>query len=112
MHSLNPNDVNNKITNYFHRYFQNGSVNMEARLVDLGFESIDYLAFGAFLIKTMNKWFDITKVNKQTRICDIHSYLQDIHLEKTKYIDVKLDKVQQHAYASQLHNKDKNTKIS
>ncbi|AHE68151.1 hypothetical protein Loa_02614 [Legionella oakridgensis ATCC 33761 = DSM 21215] len=76
-------DFNKNITNYFQRYFKNDLVDTEVRLVDLGFESMDYIELASFLLETMHKWLDISKINNATKISDIFACLLTVQEEET-----------------------------
>ncbi len=96
----------NHITEYFRQYFNHGSViDLEMRLTDLGFESLDYIALGTYIFKTLNQWIDVTKINNETRIADLPFCLISIPQEKNAHHHVKLDKIRQHAYTYELNNK-------
>lgn len=97
-------DFNKNITNYFQRYFKNDLVDTEVRLVDLGFESMDYIELASFLLETMHKWLDISKINNATKISDIFACLLTVQEEETNKKRVKLDKIQQNAYSYEFHH--------
>ena len=76
---------------------------MHTKLDDLGFESIDYIELSTFIFETTGQWLDISKFNKESRISDISSYLQNIPLEKLQHkIMAKLDNWDRYVYSSQL----------
>ena len=76
---------------------------MDAKLVDLGFESIDYIALATFLFEATGEWLDISKISSETRIADISSYLIAPAVEKPPHKKmVKLDNWQRHVYSNQL----------
>lgn len=99
-------DVNEHLEHYFQRFFPSKTIDTQARLIDLGLESIDYIGLAAFLFKTTNKWLDIEKFNTNTKIADLSSYLIEQKKERNLHIKrVKLDAFQRYVYAPQLNGK-------
>jgi len=99
-------DLNTKIVNYFQRFFKNNQVNTATRVIDLGFESMDYLQLSAFIFNTTGCWFDISKINNDTRISDISSFIFKLEQDKSIHkIMVKLDVYQRYAYSYQFKDK-------
>lgn len=94
------------ITHYFQRYFKSGAVDTEVRLINLGFESIDYIELASFLLKKTDKWLDISKINNHTKISDINNCLSHVYFEGVKNKTVVLDKFQQYCFTYELNNKD------
>ena len=97
--------VADKITHYFQRYFKGGAVDTEVRLINLGFESIDYIELASFLLKTTHKWLDISKIDNHTKISDINNCLSHVHFDSVNNETVILDKFQQFCFSSELKNK-------
>lgn len=103
------NDIKQKILDYFHLYFGNYVLSTELKLSELGFESIDYIQLAAYLLKTTNRWLDISKINKNMTISDINSYLLTLEGPKPNLShNVKLDELQKHAYAAQFNGEQCN----
>ena len=98
-------DLNTRIASYFQSFFKEKNVNTDARLIDLGFESIDYIELAAFLLKTTGKWLDISKINDHIKISDIESYLLSLELEKPEHKKmVKLNALQRYSFTRELNN--------
>lgn len=95
----------NELFNYFLRYFTDETLfNTKKRLIDLGFESLDYLELGAFILKNLKQWLDISQINKETKICDLPFYLIDPPKIKCKSNHVKLLKIKQQFYKYQFQD--------
>src|SRR3990167_4110531 len=92
-------DLDQNILIYFQNYLKMREqllkytiVDMNAKLVDLGFESIDYIDLATSIFEKTGQWVDISKIGNGTRISDLSSYLIKPDLEKPKHkIRVKLD---------------------
>jgi hypothetical protein len=98
-------DFNPTIASYFQDYFKNSAVNTDIKLIDLGFESIDYIDLANFLLKTSNKWLDISQISRDTKISDIASCLIDLKKGKSGNKKmVKLDNFRKYAYSYQLND--------
>ena len=96
----------NKIDAYFQRYFDKEAVDLNLRLSQLGFTSLDYLELNSFLLKNFQHSFDITRIYNSTKISDLLSYLHPVADEKKIYKNVELDKLQAYNYTYQLNNKN------
>ena len=91
---LNIDELNKQITTYFQPFFKDRPVNFEAKLSDLGFESLDYIELAAFFLKKTNNWIDISQLNNHSKISSLSSYLINSNIEKPPYKDkVILDKL-------------------
>lgn len=96
-------DVNKKIVSFFRESLKIDIDNMDAKLCDLGVESIGFIALATFLFETTGKWLDISKIISDTRVSHLSSYLIQPALEKPKHQRmVKLDNWQRYVFASQL----------
>ena len=103
-------DLDQNILIYFQNYLKMREqllkytiVDMNAKLVDLGFESIDYIDLATSIFEKTGQWVDISKIGNGTRISDLSSYLIKPDLEKPKHkIRVKLDDWQRYVYSKQL----------
>lgn len=105
----NKNDVNQQILYYFQRFFAESPVYIDARLIDLGLSSIDYIELAAFLLKTTKKWLDISRINDNSKISDIELYLLNLEVDKQSNKKMlRLDEFQRYAYRGQLNDEHSN----
>jgi len=106
MMTFDVGDLTQKIMIYFQHHLKNDIVDMNARLDDLGFESIDYIDLAAFLFETTGQWLDISKISNDTRISNISSCLVTLELEKLQpKTMVKLNSISRYTYSYELQNK-------
>ena len=107
MSTFDVDDLGEKVLSYIQNHFKNDSINRNAKLVDLSFESIDYIALAAFIFKKTGRWVDISRIDNSTRISDISSYLVNLEQRRPKRkLMVKLDDLQRYVYSSQFEDKD------
>lgn len=73
----------NELTDYFTRFFPEKNVNLDARIIDLGLESIDYIEMAEAFLKITGKWLDVSKINDEVRIANIASCLIEVEADKS-----------------------------
>lgn len=75
----------NELVDYFKRFFHDQEIDLEARIIDLGLESIDYIEMAEEFLKITGKWLDVSKITDETRIADLDSCLINLNLQKSTF---------------------------
>lgn len=97
------------IFSYFQRFFHEEVVDREARITDLGLESIDYIEMTEAFYKITGKWLNVSKITDQIRISNIDTCLEDLNNTALKQNDrVKLNKLQEAFYQQEIEDSPSN----
>lgn len=97
-----------ELMNYFQRFFPDKAIDVTVKIIDLGFESIDYIEMAEAFLKRTGKWLDIAKINEETRIANIRSCLSEYKLQRSHLNEVvSLNSIQAAFYAKELQGNDK-----
>ncbi|QBR83259.1 hypothetical protein E3983_02125 [Legionella israelensis] len=88
---------------FFKKFFPNGNVDLNCRLVDLGMESIDYIEMGERIFQDTGKWLPSSLLNEECTIGQIPEKLCNPIIEdEPGEGKVKLNKVQEISFAKQI----------
>ncbi|VEG91825.1 AMP-binding protein [Legionella spiritensis] len=91
------------IYDYFKRFFRDNRVNAEARIVDLGLESIDYMDMAEAFWQLTGKWLDVSKITDDMIIANIASCLVDHNVTPSGFRDVvQLNTIRRGLYEHEL----------
>ncbi|MGL5741267.1 MAG: AMP-binding protein, partial [Legionella sp.] len=91
------------LSDYFKRFFRDKPFNINAKIVDLGLESIDYIEMAEEFLKITGKWLDVAKINEDTRISTIDSCLVALNPQKSELKHrVHINPIQKNFYSKEL----------
>ena len=97
-------DEKNCITSFFSNFFPDGIVDENVTLLSIGLVSIDFIHLSEVILKSMGKWFDLSKIDESFRICDLSKLLYSnlTYVSENKN-SVILSRVQQGIYRYELN---------
>lgn len=70
------------VEHYFKRFFPQQTVDINAEIMRLNLESIDFIELSMVLYKSTGKWLDLSKINQTTRISDLQLCLVQVNIPK------------------------------
>ncbi|MGL5742310.1 MAG: condensation domain-containing protein, partial [Legionella sp.] len=92
------------LSDYFKRFFRDKPFNINAKIVDLGLESIDYIEMAEEFLRITGKWLNVAKINEDTRISTIDSCLVALNPQKSELRHlISLNPLQRDFYSLELN---------